>query len=289
MTRGPAFLISESETRDARDRRRERTGRSSGEAFSDLLQEMVPDADCELVQSVETGPESQPRRNLSDYDAVFLSGSPMHVHQVTPPVQRQLDFMRATFASGTPSFGSCAGLQVAVAAAGGSVRENKRGHEVAFGRRILRTEAGRRHPLLADRPDVYDALSIHSDEVEALPPDAELLATNRVTTVQAAEIRYDGGIFWGVQYHPELPIEDIADAIRRQSADIIEQGLAESEADVETYAKAIDALSRAPERRDLAWRLALDEQVTDAKLRRTELRNFYQQLVEPTRHRRGRV
>lgn len=289
VSRGPAFLISESETYEARTRRRQRTGRSSGEAFADVLRALVPEAECELVQPVEYGPSSQPALDLSAYDAVFLAGSPMHVYEATPPVRRQLDFMRAVFASGTPSFGSCAGLQVAVAAAGGSVRENRLGHEVAFARRIMRTEAGRRHPLLSERPDVYDALSIHADEVASLPPDADLLATNRVTSVQAAEIRHAGGVFWGVQYHPELPIEDIADAIRRQAADIIDQGLAQSDADVERYAAAVDALARDPERRDLAWHLAVDEQVTDARLRCAELRAFIRHLVTPTRSQRGRV
>ncbi len=197
--------------------------------------------------------------------------------------------MRAVFASGTPSFGSCVGLQVAVAAAGGSVRENRRGHEAAFARRIMVTEAGRGHPLLAGRPDVYDAAAIHSDEIDELPPEgATLLATNRVTRVQAAEVRSGPGVFWGVQYHPELPLSEIADAIRRQAHDLIDQDLAQSREDVESYAALIDALDREPGRRDLAWRLGLDEQVTAPDLRQTELRNFIASLVRPTRSARSR-
>ncbi len=48
---------------------------------------------------------------------LFLSGSPLHVYIDSPEVERQIAFMRYVFASGTPSFGSCAGLQVAIAAA----------------------------------------------------------------------------------------------------------------------------------------------------------------------------
>ena len=225
---------------------------------------------------------------LADYDAVFLTGSPLHVYKETPEVRRQLDFMRAVFDSGTPSFGSCAGLQVAVAAAGGAVRENKQGHEVAFARRIVPTEAGRSHPLLAGRPAVYEACTIHSDEVEELPEGATLLATNGVTKVQAAEVRMGDGIFWGVQYHPELPLSEIADALRRQAADIVEQGLALSDGDVESVAAMIEGLGQDPNRRDLAWRLGLTEQVTNAVLRQTELRNFIEHLVWPTSSRRAR-
>lgn len=286
--RAARFLVAESELPEARDRRRASTGRSSGETFADLLGRLAPDARCEIVRPAEEGPRSQPRETLADYDAVFLAGSPMHVYQDTPAVRRLLAFMRAVFGSGAPSFGSCAGLQVAVAAAGGRVRENRRGHEVAFARRILRTAEGRCHPLLAGRPDVFDAPAIHADEVEALPPGATLLATNRVTAVQAAEVRLDGGVFWGVQYHPELPLSDIAEAMRRQAGDIVAQGLAEHEGAVDEQASLIEALDRDPRRRDLAWRLGVDEQVCDPALRQSELRGFIAHLVEPTRSRRGR-
>ena len=43
-------------------------------------------------------------------------------------------------------FGSCWGLQVITAAAGGSVRKNPKGREIGFGRGIRLTEAGRKHP-----------------------------------------------------------------------------------------------------------------------------------------------
>jgi GMP synthase (glutamine-hydrolysing) len=282
------ILVAESETERARERRRSITGRSSGESYVATLTRIMPEARCEIIQPIETDERSEPSAALADYDAIMLAGSPMHVYEDTPPVRRLLGFMRAVFGSGTPSFGSCAGLQIAVAAAGGSVRENRDGHEVAFARRIVPTPAGRVHPLLRGRPDSFDAPAIHSDEVEALPAGAVLLATNGITTVQAAEISHDGGTFWGVQYHPELPLSEIADALRRQSEDVIEQGLADGEAAVESYAAMIDALDREPHRRDLAWRLGVDGQVTCERLRQAELRNFIDHLVRPTRTRRGR-
>lgn len=204
-------------------------------------------------------------------------------------MRRQLDFIRAVYASGTPAFGSCASLQVATAAAGGTVQENRRGHEAGFARRITRTAAGVGHPLLDGRPDPYDAPAIHSDEVERLPEGGTALAGNRVTAVQAAEIRHGGGIFWGVQYHPELPLDEIAAALRRQSGELVEQRLALDDRDVDAYAARIEALHRDPTRRDAAWHLGLDAQVTDPALRSIELRNFVEHLVKPTRSRRGRA
>lgn len=285
----PRFLVAESETAEQREQRRAHVGRSSGETYLDTLRALAPDAACDLVRPAEEGMQAPDRGMLAGYDAVFLTGSPLHVYQDTPEVRRQLAFMRAVFASGTPSFGSCAGLQVAVVAAGGTVRENRRGQEAAFARRIVATEAGRTHPLLAGRPAVWDAPAIHGDEVERLPPESVLLASNGVSTVQAAEIRHAGGVFWGVQYHPELPLGDIAAALRRQSEDLIREGMARDADAVEDHARRIEALDREPARRDLAWQLGLDGQVTDPSLRQTELRNFIERLVRPGMAARGRT
>lgn len=283
------FLIAESESPDARAQRRANVGRSSGETYADTLRAIERDAVCDMIKPAEDGAELPERAGLHAYDAVFLTGSPLHLYKDTPAVRRQVGFMRAVFAAGVPSFGSCAGLQVATVAAGGAVRENRRGHEVAFARRITPTAEGLHHKLLAGRPPAYDALSVHSDEVERLPGDATLLASNGVTRVQAAEIRHDGGVFWGVQYHPELPLDEVAGAVRQQAADIIQQGLARDPAAVEAYADLVEALDRDPGRRDLAWRLGLDQQVTDPELRQTELRNFVEHLARPSRSGRGRA
>ena len=196
--------------------------------------------------------------------------------------------MRAVFASGTPAFGSCAGLQVATVAAGGTVRRMPEAREAGFARRITPTDEGRAHPLLRGRPAAYDALTIHTDEVETLPEGAVRLASNRAAEVQAAEIRVDGGVFWGVQYHPEIDLGEVAGALRRQASGLVEEGLARDPDEVEAHAGLIEALHHAPGRRDLSWRLGLDEDVIDAERRRTELRNFIAHLVRPVRGRRGR-
>ena len=226
--------------------------------------------------------------DLSGYDAVFLSGSPLSLYEDSPEARRSMAFMAAVFVSGTPSFGSCAGLQLATVAAGGSVRPNRDGPEAGFARRITPTEDGRRHALLRGRPAAFDAPSIHTDEVEALPQGAVLLAGNRATAVQAAEIKHDGGTFWGVQYHPEIDLDEVAGALRRQAGDLVEAGLARSQVDVEAQADLVEALHREPHRRDLAWRLGLDDEVTIADRRQAELRNFIEALAVPTRMERAR-
>ncbi|KQM73922.1 type 1 glutamine amidotransferase [Sphingomonas sp. Leaf20] len=270
----PHFLVAESETADQRDARRRHAGKSSGETYAATLEQLRPDARITIVAPADDDADQLDAAALRAFDAVFVTGSPLHVYDDSPPVRRQLAFMRAVFASGTPSFGSCAGLQLAVAAAGGSVRKMPERIEAGVARRITATADGRAHPLLAGRAPSWDAPAIHGDEVEQLPDDATLLASNAVTRIQAAEIRHDGGVFWGVQYHPELAPREIAIALRRQADDLIEAGLAETQDDVERRAAELDALHDSSDRRSLLWALGVDREFAHEASRRLELTNF---------------
>jgi GMP synthase-like glutamine amidotransferase len=274
------YLIAESELPDERAARRERAGKSSGETYAATLSQMVPDAKVGIVAPADDDARTYAADELAVFDAVFLTGSPMHVYRQTPEVDRVLAFMRAVFASGVPSFGSCAGLQIAVAAAGGRVRKMPQRMEAGVARRINATAAGRNHPLLAGRPAVWDAAAIHGDEVDELPPGSSLLASNAVTRVQAAEINFDRGTFWGVQYHPELSLAEIASALRAQATDLVEAGLADEEVDVRDYAALLDGLHADPEHRPTRWALGVDDELAKEINRRREIANFLAHLAK---------
>ncbi|WP_188657237.1 type 1 glutamine amidotransferase [Sphingomonas metalli] len=283
------FLIAESETADERAARRDSVGRSAGESYAATLEELAPGCTTTRIRPADADGDRLTVDAIAVYDAVFLTGSPLHVYSDTPEVRRELAFMRAVFASGTPAFGSCAGLQIAVAAAGGTVRRMQPRQEAGIARRLYATEAGRTHPLLADRPAVWDAPAIHGDEVETLPAGATLLATSAAVRVQAVEIRQGQGIFWGVQYHPELAPGEIAAALRRQADSLIEDGLARDHEDVEAQAALLDALHDAPDDHAVRWRLGIDAAFADQPRRRSELIAFIERLVIPTRDGRAQV
>ena len=144
----PHYLVAESETPDEREARRATAGKSSGETYAAALQQLRPGCTVTVVAPADDDARVFEPGELSTFDAVFLTGSPLHLYNDTPEVRRQLAFMRSVFASGTPSFGSCAGLQVAVVAAGGTVRLMPELLEAGVARRISAAEQGRDHPLL---------------------------------------------------------------------------------------------------------------------------------------------
>jgi GMP synthase (glutamine-hydrolysing) len=273
------LLVAESEAKSDREARRRSVGKSSGETYLALLRELSPGAVLERLKPADVDEALPSREALAAYDGVVLTGSPVHAYEDTPEAQKQIAFMRDVFAAGLRSFGSCAGLQVAVVAAGGKVRPCPQPREAGFARRITATPEGLRHPLLAGRPAAWDAPAIHSDEVETLPDGAVLLACNSATRVQAVEIRCGEAVFWGVQYHPELTLQEVSAALQRQADTLIQSGLAADHRTVQDYSDRIDRLAKAPERLDLAWALGLDEEVAQRDRRCREVRNFLAMLA----------
>jgi GMP synthase (glutamine-hydrolysing) len=264
-------------------------GATPSEAYAAELRRIEPSLVTDICLPADEGANLPDGAGLSSYDGIALTGSSLHIHSPEPAVTRQIELMRAIYRSGTPCFGSCWGIQIGAVAAGGTVALNPNGLEIGFARRIAMTDAGTRHPLLAGRPAAFDAPAIHFDSIVAPPADATILAANAMSPIQAAEFRQDGGVFWGVQYHPEFSLRLIATILRRHRRTLIDQGLRRDEADTGAWLADLDALDADPSRRDLAWAHGLDEEVLDPGKRVTELRNFIEARVKPFASVRGRA
>ncbi len=286
---GLRFLVVEGNTRGARETHKAAYGQMVCESYAQVIHEAEPEAVCDIAFAADEGANLPDRAGLESYDGIVLTGSHLSIYDRTPEIMRQIDLMRAIYASRTPSFGSCWGLQVAAVAAEGDVQKNPLGREVGFARRLRRTEAGRAHPMLEGRPEVYDAPAIHLDMVTVLPKDATVIATNPVSAVQAAEIRQDGGTFWGVQYHPEFSLAELAVIIRLRTELMIREGFCRTPEEVHAYADDLTALDKDPSRFDLAWRHGVDAEVLEPARRAREIRNFIEHRVKFEKSARGRA
>jgi GMP synthase (glutamine-hydrolysing) len=259
------------------------------ESYAAVLQEIERDVICDLAFPADEGANLPDASGLESYDGIVLTGSHLNIYDRTPDILRQIDLMRAVYASRTPSFGSCWGLQVAAVAADGDVQQNPAGREIGFARRLTLTEAARSHPLLAGRPAAYDAPAIHLDMVTALPGDCTVLATNAVSAVQAAEIRQSGGVFWGVQYHPEFSLGELAVILGRRTEILVKEGFCQTPEDAASYVADLAALHDKPDNFALAWRYGLDAEVLHPERRTREIRNFVEHRVKPEKSTRGRA
>lgn len=289
-TRPLRLLVVDGNTREQREAHAAGYGGlSPSVAYAEEVRQIAKDAVTDICLPADDGANLPDGAGLQSYDGIFLTGSALHIYQIEPAVTRQVELMRAIYASGTPCFGSCWGIQMGAVAAGGSVTRNPRGREVGFARKITLNEAGRAHPLLAGRPVAFDAPAIHLDTVALPPGDTTILASNAYSQVQAAEIRHDGGSFWGVQYHPEFPLRQVASIMERMVPILIEEGFRADEAAARDWLSDLRTLDAQPTRQDLAWAHGLDAEVLDDQRRVTELRNFLTHRVKPQASARGRV
>jgi GMP synthase (glutamine-hydrolysing) len=248
--------------------------------FGAALSSQQPDIQCSSI-NVADGEDLPGGVSLGDFDGLMFSGSPLHIYDRIPEVTRQIDFARAAFRAGVPAWGSCWGVQLATVALGGTVRRNPRGRELGVARAISTTAAGRSHPLLAKRPDVFDALCSHIDELEQLPPGAEVLAGNELCPIQALAVELpSGSIFFGTQYHPEFTLLVAAGLIELRAADLVAEGFGRDCAELVAMAGDFRALYAEPERRDLAWRYGIGPEILDPVRRTSEIGNWLKEAAK---------
>jgi GMP synthase (glutamine-hydrolysing) len=271
------LLVVEGNTPAGRRRIAESAGATPAESYAGVLRAIDPNAIVDICTPADgDGTTPQP---LDSYGGLAITGSSLNIYERDIASLRQIDFVREVFARGIPMFGSCWGLQLATVAAGGEVGLNPAGREVAFARKIALTSAGCDHPMHATREAVFDAPAIHSDIVTRLPQVAIVTARNAMSEIQAAEIRFGRGVFWGVQYHPEYGLHDIAAVIRRYGETLVTEGFFADIAELDRYASDLSTLAANQQRRDIAWRLGFGDDIMKESVRQTELSNWIASLV----------
>ncbi len=246
-----------------------------------MLRRFAPDAEVDYVFPADNAAGLPAGAELAAYDGIAWTGCSLTVFEDDPRVKSQIEFCRAAFAAGVPSFGSCWALQIAVVAAGGSCAANPRGREMGIARKIQLTPEGRGHPLYAGKPTVFDAFISHVDEVTHWPSTAVLLASNQFTHVQAAAITHEAGTFWGLQYHPEYDLHEMARLMYCRKELLTGLGFFRDVDAAQVHIDLLEALHDDPGRGDLAWALGVDDDIMRPEIRQCEVGNWISQQVLP--------
>jgi GMP synthase (glutamine-hydrolysing) len=252
--------------------------RIGSELVRRAVHSVAPGLHCEVLFAADAGAALPAGCGLGDFRGVIIGGSSLHAYDDVPEVHRQLELLRAIGAMGLPVYGSCWGLQIAAVVAGGRVRRSDLGREVGVARKIVPTAAGRRHPLLAGKGDCYDALCIHYDGIDVLPQGSTVLAGNAHSAVQAAVVPVGRSEVWGVQYHPEFDLGQMALLMRHYADDMVAQGYYANRADLDAGLAKWLALAAHPGDAASAWQLGLDRDTIDDGFRRLEIANWLAQL-----------
>ncbi len=249
--------------------------------YAEMLQKYLPGATFStwLASDNAAPPDGLGPEN---YAAILWPGCNLTIyHHDDERVTRQIEFARKSYEVGTPGFGTCWGIQMAAVGAGGVVEANPRGREMGIGRKIWLNAEGLRHPMFEGKPPVYNGFISHLDEVTQLPPGATLLACNDFTHVQAIEVKQGKGIFWGLAYHPEYDLHEMARLISAREAKLLKEGFFQDHENLVQYVDMLETLHQNPDRKDLRWQLDIDDDVLSDQVRQAEFRNWIQKIVLP--------
>ena len=277
------FLIIDGYPEKSRDKFQEVGSKLAWEYYADMLLAYMPDATYDVIFPSDPGSGLPEGAGLESYNGVMWTGCNLTIfHHDDEQVVQMIELARKIYEVGTPSFGTCWGIQIAAVAAGGEVKVNPQGREMGIARKIRLTEEGRDHPFYAGKPPVFDGFISHYDEVTGLPPNSTLLASNDFTRVQALAVTHQKGTFWAIQYHPEYDLHAMARLIVAREERLVREGFFKNRDDMTLYVGRMEALHKEPDRKDLRWQLAVDDDITDPGIRQCEVKNWLQHLVIPT-------
>jgi GMP synthase (glutamine-hydrolysing) len=282
----PRILVLDGNVVEIRARLSAIVGYDTGTGYARVLRRIEPSLHIDIVTAADGDATFPPGAGLDSYDGVTMTGSALNIYNGGAAVARQIELAKAVFAAGVPFFGSCWGLQVAVTAAGGEVRANPLGREFGFARRIQLSEAGREHLMFAGKPPVFEAPTVHRDEIASLPPGAVVLAVNDFG-LQAASFTHGRGSFWGVQYHPEYDYNDIAGTAERYGETLVTEGMFRDGAALGAFATELRQLHADPSYAPLLWKHGLGPGIRTEMLRLLEIRNWLRAAVLPRAMQRG--
>jgi len=220
---------------------------------------------------------------LAGYDGILWTGCNQTIYDLdNPSVVAQIGLAKDAYRVGIPSFGTCWGIQMAVVAAGGEVRLHPKGREIGQDTKIRLTEAGVGHPMYEGKPPVFSGIVSHVDQVTEMPPGATLLAIGRFCHVQAAAVTHEKGTFWGLQYHPEYSVHDLARIMTARTGLLLAEGFFTDPEEARQHTERLEQLHRHPDRKDLRWQLGIDDDLLEVGIRQCEFANWLKHLVVPT-------
>jgi GMP synthase (glutamine-hydrolysing) len=197
--------------------------------FGDAVRERGHELDEWLISS-----DPEPPAPVESYDAVLVFGGAMHVDQEERHgwLREENALLQHLVAEDVPTFGVCLGGQLVAKALGSPVRRMP-SPEIGWFDVGLTPEAAD-DPVFADLPERFPAFQWHSYCFE-LPEGGVALARND-RCLQGFRV----GRAWGIQFHPEVTPEDLAEWLR--TADPKEDGPID-----------VEALRAESEQRIAAW------------------------------------
>lgn len=166
------------------------------------------------VVEVQVHKQERPERPPSDYDAVLVLGGTAHPYEdeAHPWLVPEVEYLERILDVGVPALGVCLGAELFARAAGGRV-ERAREPEIGWFPVEL-TAAAANDLVFSALPSRFDSFQWH-EYAAGVPPGGIELARNEIGP-QAYRL---GNAVWGVQFHPEVRLDQLVGWIRSYGAE----------------------------------------------------------------------
>lgn len=283
MSTSYRFLIIDGYSKQSRDDLAAAGMALAWKLYANMLERWLPASEYDTLLPSDEGVQMPTASELEKYHGIIWTGCNLCINDTdNPSVVAQIELAKQAYEIGIPSWGSCWGIQMAVVAAGGEVVQNPKGREMGIARKISLTSEGIDHPLYEGKAPVFEAYISHDDMVLKMPSGGKILSGNSFTAIQSAEVIHKNGTFWAVQYHPEYDLNEMASLIVAREEKLTNLGFFKGKADFLDLVGKMKELFANPDRKDLRWQLAIDDDVLDVNIRQREFKNWINNLVLPT-------
>jgi len=204
------------------------------------VKKLEPNCEVEIVSPGDDQSISKIVRSLKKYDGIILTGSTLRINDNSSEIKKHIQFAKKCFENEQKIFAACWGLQITVTAAGGKCRVSPNGPHIGIAQDIELTDEGKKHNLYLSKLHTFLTPAFNHDEVEIPPANSILLASNKINRFMALQFNVGKSEIWGLQYHPEIPLDYMIKLIKHRSKGLIDKNVFKDIKDLNAHIKVIE-------------------------------------------------
>jgi len=235
------LLVVEGNIQKENDNFRQYGIQTHAESLKDSLEYYSKDLNIDVFNPCSEKSFDRILPNIKKYEGLIWGGSSLNIYNDCIEIRRQISFMKECFKHIKKILAICWGMQVAVTAAGGTVKKSTNGAHIGIANDIEINENGINHPLYISKDKKFNSPAFNFDEVVTLPEGAIHLASNKVNKIQSINFKSGISDIWGLQYHPEITYHKMITLIKfRKDRLINDRKCFKDESEIQNHIRFIE-------------------------------------------------
>ena len=135
---------------------------SQSENFIKHIKMIEPNCEIDMVEPVQDSEISKAINSMGKYNGVVLTGGAMRVNDFSSEIKKHIDLAKKCFEHEKKIYAACWGLQIAVEAAGGKVRQSPNGAHIGIACDVELTNEGKNHKAYSSKKHKFTTPAFNS-------------------------------------------------------------------------------------------------------------------------------